>query len=445
MDVRYDVIVVGSGVVGLFVAYEAYRVGLSVLVIDKEVEPGFGVSRRHAGVIHVLQPPFGSLKSVLALEGNKEYDNVAKKLGVPFVRLNTILVATSLPEFLASFVIYLYLKAKGYPVRWVSGRWLRKGEPSLSRRVKGGIVVANYGVIDSFSLIYSLYDALKDSGVDFRLGCRVVDVKEADGVVVETTCGNFVGKCLVNAAGLYADEIAKMSGLDVEIKPGKGVMAVFAGLKLSNIITPIPLRTHPRTKGGAIIPTVYGTVIVGPSFAEVEEKEDFSVESESFELLKAKFERLIEGGFSKLIPVKVYAGNRPLSPTGDFIIERKGNIVHVLGAESPAFTAAPAIAKRVLKLMGVELNYVRDVERPRPYRKGGRVVCPCRGVTEEEVREAVRRGSKTLDGVMFRLGIGMGPCQGSRCMAEVIKIISEELGVKPSEVTKFGEGSWLVL
>lgn len=73
------------------------------------------------------------------------------------------------------------------------------------------------------------------------------------------------------------------------------------------------------------------------------------------------------------------------------------------------------------------------------------MVCPCRGVTECEIREAVRRGSRTLDGVMARFGIGMGPCQASRCMADIAKIMASELGIEPNKITKFGGDSWLVL
>lgn len=445
MAKEYDAIIVGCGIVGLFVAYEAYRIGLSVLVLDREPEPGFGASRRHAGVIHVVQPPFGSMKSVLALEGNREYDEICRKLGVPFKRLSAILVARTFSELLFSFFVYLYLKARGYPVRWASGRELRRREPLLNRRTKGGIIVGNYGVIDSFALVYNLYDALRGAGVNFRLNCMVIGIEADDRVLVRTTCGDFVGRFLVNAAGLYADEVARMVGIGVEIKPAKGVMAVYAGRGINNIITAVPIRPHPRTKGGAIVPTPYGTIIVGPTFSEAEDKEDFSVDAENLEALRSKFEGLLEGGFEGFISVKVYAGNRALSPTGDFLVKKRGNLIHIIGTESPALTAAPAIAKMVVKLMGYEVKYVKDLNPPKPYEKLGRVVCPCRGITEGEVREAVRRGSRTLDGVMGRLGIGMGPCQGSRCVADIIRIMAEELRVRPNELTKFGEGSWLVL
>ncbi len=73
----------------------------------------------------------------------------------------------------------------------------------------------------------------------------------------------------------------------------------------------------------------------------------------------------------------------------------------------------------------------------------GDVVCPCMGVTRADIREAIRRGARTLDGVIFRTGLGMGICQGM-CLGRAIKVISEELGIDPTELTKSGGDSWLV-
>jgi glycerol-3-phosphate dehydrogenase len=236
-------------------------------------------------------------------------------------------------------------------------------------------------------------------------------------------------------------------GIDIEITPGKGVMAVFHGKEVGAILAPLTLRPHPRTKGGAVIPTVYGTILFGPNLTEAIDKEDVASSQADFEMLIEKFAKYVKD-FERLTPVKLYVGNRPLSPTGDVIIKSTRRTVHVLGTESPTFTGAPALAEDVVKTLeslGLPKRELRSLSPPKPYLKCGRVVCPCRGVTECEIREAVRRGSRTLDGIMARFGMGMGPCQGSRCIPEVLKIMSEELGVEPREITKFGGESWLVL
>jgi glycerol-3-phosphate dehydrogenase len=442
--VVFDVVVIGSGVEGLFTSFELARRGFSVAVVDRHPEPGWGVSRRHAGVLHVIQLPFSSYKSRLARRGNPKYVEICRWLGVACREVPALLAVDSwwkLPVVLAAF---LYLRLHGVDARPCLGcRRYRR-----DFRFAAAVLVRGYKVVDSFGLIYRLYDALREAGVRFYLGCRVEHIEErADGVAVRTSCGELSARYAVNAGGLYADEIARGLGIDVDIAPGKGVMAVFHGREVEAILAPLTLRPHPRTKGGAIIPTAYGTILIGPNLTDARDKEDFSTSVEDFELLVKKFGKYLRD-FEGLTPVKVFAGNRPLSPTGDVMVKTTGRTVHVLGTESPAFTGAPALADDVVKALeglGLPRREPKELPPPKPYTKCGRVVCLCRGVTECEIREAVRRGSRTLDGVMARFGMGMGPCQGSRCVAEVLKIVSEELGVEPREVTKFGGGSWLVL
>ncbi|AFA40035.1 putative dehydrogenase [Pyrobaculum oguniense TE7] len=440
----FDVVVVGSGVVGLFVTHELVRRGFSVAVVDRYLEPGWGVSKRHAGVIHVIQLPFSAYKSRLMRRGNKMYPAICKWLGVECREVPALLVVDKWWKIPLVFVACLYLRLNGVDCSVC----LRCAEYRRDFNFATAVVVRGYKVVDSFGLIYRLYDVLRATGVHFYLGCEVRSFAEdGDGVVVETSCGALRGRYLVNAAGLYADELAKKAGIDVEIKPGKGVMAIFHGREIGAIIAPLTLQPHPRTKGGAVIPTIYGTVLFGPNLVDATSKGDFETDPENFNLLVEKFSRYVKD-FDKLTPVKIFAGNRPLSPTGDVMIKTGRRSVHIIGTESPIFTGAPALAQDVVKIleeMGMEKREPTELPPPEPIKKCGRVVCPCRGVTECEIREAVRRGSRTLDGVMYRFGIGMGLCQGSRCLAEILKIISEELGVEPGKVTKFGGGSWLVL
>lgn len=440
----YDVVVVGCGVVGLFIAYELAERGFKVAVVDKYLEPGWGVSRRHAGVIHVIQLPFRSYKSRLARRGNKKYLEICRRLGVRCVEIPALLVVDKMWKIPLVFLAWLYLRLNG-----VKGEICVKcGDFKKFFNFSAAVVVRGYKIVDSFGLIYALYDSLKLAGVEFYMGCRVVDAVDRGRLIeIVTTCGSLRAKFLVNAAGLYADELARKFGVDASITPGKGVLAVFSGAHLGAILAPLSLKRHPKTKGGAVVPTVYGTVMLGPSFASVEDKEDVSTDEESFRLLLAKFSRYIKD-FDKLVPIKIFAGNRPLSPTGDLIVEKVGNTIHILGTESPLFTGAPALAEDILEILhaaGLERrDQTASLPSPPVYPRCGKVVCMCRGVTECEIREAVRRGSTTLDGVMARLGVGTGVCQGSRCIAEILKLMSEELKVHPREITKFGEGSWLV-
>ncbi|ADN49678.1 NAD(P)/FAD-dependent oxidoreductase [Vulcanisaeta distributa] len=459
----YDVAIIGSGVVGLFIAYELAHYRVRVLVIDKEVEPGFGVSKGHAGVIHVVQPPFNSLRSKLAVEGNRLYDGIARRLHVKVRRLSALLVAKNPGQLIALPAVWLILNhvygKQGFRVRVLGPRGLRRVEPNVSGL--GAVEVDGYGVINSFELISQLYNFCRLNGIDFALSTEVRDAKVlGDEVVLVTSRGEYRAKYVVNSAGLYSTDIARLFGDEYRLEFGKGAMLVFWGEQVRNIVAPLQLIPNPKTKGGAIIPTVFGTTIWGPSLS-MGDRGDRSVNEDDVNVLREKFGRLLRN--KDFTPIKAYAGVRPIPEGDDFIITYSGSsrhVIHLIGIESPGLTSAPAIARRVVEMLreagamltpkdGVKevdpMVMTRDIIKDGGLISGdqGEVVCPCMGVTRADIREAIRRGARTLDGVIFRTGLGMGICQGM-CLGRAIKVISEELGVDPRELTKSGGGSWLV-
>ncbi len=466
MDNMYDVAIIGAGISGLFIAYELAQKKLRVLVVDKKSEPGFGVSKAHAAIIHVVQLPFKSLKSRLAREGNKMYDEICRRLGVKLVRLRTLVVARNPLHLLLLPFMYWYLKrniGSEFPVSLVlSRKKLKKIEPGLSRRVLGGIVIGGYGIVNPFDLMYALYEFSIQNGVDFRFNTEVTGIRvEEDYVEIITSSGVYRSHYLINAAGLYADDIARMVGDSIKIELGKGVLIVFEKTPLRNIVAPAYLIPSPKTKGGAAMLTTEGRGIWGPNLTPIKSKENVSVEERDVKSILGKFSPLIDGDLG--VPLKAFAGVRPIPEGNDFVIRFSSNskrVIHVAGIESPGFTAAPAIAKRVLALLSdAGLNLVKKEEiferiPPRRLReievseaylgRLGKVVCICNMVSEAEVREAIRRGSRTLQGVMFRTGAGMGLCQGSMCVAEILRIMSGELKVSLEDLTLRGGGSWIV-
>jgi len=463
---EYDVVIIGAGIIGLFIAYYLSKTNVRTLVIEKEVEPGFGVSKGHAGVIHVIQLPFKSLRSRLALEGNRKYQKIVNELGVEFRRVNTILVAINPLHLILLPILYLYLK------RGLRGRYnikilfsrdkIRKYEPNISRRVYGGILIEGYGIIDSFDLVYSLYRYSSLNGVEFRFGYKVVDIcSDDDFIVVYTDDGKkFYTRYLINAAGLYADEIANKIGDEIKYEYGKGVMIVFLEKISKNILAPIYLKPDPKTKGGAIIPTIDGKSIWGPNLKIVNDKRDNSVHEEDIKIIRKKFMKIIEIKPSKII--KAYAGVRPIPEGDDFIIrysKKNNRIIHVAGIESPGLTAAPAIAETVLDMLrkaGLNyenkecLMYSKTIYSKRlilsEYKlgKGDYIISPYSKVSRDDVRKAVKDGVKTLQGLTFRLKLGFDEEQYTPFIWMGIKALAEELGVTPDKITLRGGKSWMV-
>ena len=350
-----DVAIVGAGIVGLTIAYRLSNLNKRVLVIEKEMEPGKGITSGQANVIHVIQLPFGSLKSRLARKGNIMYDDLCRELGVRLNRVPSLLVVKGWLRLPILFFVYLYLKLElrgQFRIQLMRGRNLRKIEPLLADGISGGIVVHGYGTVDAQSLVLKLKEAAEKRGVVFRLGCELASCGwEGDSTLLKTTSGNVKAMFMVNAAGLHSDDVARMLGRDLgRLEPGLGVMAVYSGLDLKAIVAPLPLSIGSRTKGGAIIPATDGTTIIGPTLRVARSKDEHEYTEEDLALLRSKFRPLLKEE-GKL--VRVYTGVRPLSPTRDFIIDFDGTkrTVNLVGIESPGLTAAPAIAELVVGMI----------------------------------------------------------------------------------------------
>lgn len=350
---KFDIAVIGAGIVGLMVAYRLSAKGILICVLEKKEDAGMGVTSGQANVIHVLQLPFSSLKSKLARKGNKMYDDICRDLGVKLLRMPTLLVVRGWLKVPILAFAYFYVRGNlrgEFRMKLMRGSNLRKLEPSLSKSVTAGIVIRGYGTIDSESLVEKLKKVLMERGVLFQFGSEVkgVEIGE-DSTQIKTSKLDIRAKYVVNAAGLYSDHIAKMLGKDFgNLEPGLGVMAVYSGLNLRNIISPLPLEIGARTKGGAIIPATNGTTIFGPTLRVTGSKEENSFTQEDVTAIQSRFFPLLD---VKGEQVKIYTGVRPLSPTKDFIvdIDRRRRVVNLVGIESPGLTAAPAIAELVEK------------------------------------------------------------------------------------------------
>jgi len=352
-----DVAIIGAGIVGLTIAYRLSNLDKRVLVIEKETEPGKGITSGQANVIHVVQLPFGSLKSKLARKGNAMYDDLCRELGVKLDRVPSLLVVRGRLRLPILFFVYIYLKLElrgQFRIQLMRGKSLRTIEPLLADGITGGIVVNGYGTVDAQSLVLRLKEAAETRGVAFWFGCELNScTREGESTLLKTSGGDVKAMFVVNAAGLYSDEVARMLGRDLgRLEPGLGVMAVYSGLDLKAIVAPLPLSVGSRTKGGAIIPATDGTTIVGPTLRVAGSKEEHVHTEEDLTLLRSKFRPLLkkEGEL-----VRVYTGVRPLSPTRDFIIDFDGakKVVSLVGIESPGLTAAPAIAELVVGMITV--------------------------------------------------------------------------------------------
>ncbi len=463
-----DIVIVGGGVVGCAIARELSRYALNVVLLEKEQDIAWGTTKANLGMIHAFVTPVNSLKGKLCLKGNSMFDHLAKDLNIKFSRPGLILVALTSRENLMRFVIYLWAKKHKIPVKWVSRRWLLKEEPHINPKVKGGLLFPTAGIVSPYEFTFALAENAIENGVKFFLKTKVTGIKkDENGLIVITNKGEIRTRYAINAAGVHADEIAKMVGIDdFDIHPRSGTMLIFdKKLKgyYKHIYTIIPAKVDPRTKGGGAAFTVDGNLIWGPNLREVEDKEDKSVTSEDIDLVFGKFSKIFPS-ISKRDIIRFFAGIRAAADGDDFIIGKtqvKG-FINVAGIQSPGLTASPAIAKMIVSILkddGLELKektfspvrkpIVRFSEATLEEKqklidanpKYGHIICRCELVTEAEIIEAIRRGATTIDGIKFRTRAGMGRCQGGFCTTRIIEILSRELNKVPLDIEKNIVGS----
>ncbi len=351
---RVDVAIIGAGVVGLFTAIMLGSRGYSVVVLEKENKPMMGVSSRTANVIHVLQPPFTSLKSRLCLEGNRLHFKLSKMLGYRVMETSLLLARRGPASlFIAGIVAKLLRRVlpRDFSVRVLNSREALAVEPGLSDTVKTVVEVGGYGVVDYEGLARALEAAARSYG-DLYTGEPLQSASpRGDSIILETPGIDVKAGFVVNATGLESHRVAELLGAPGYVQiPVKGVMSIHWGPRLHRIVAPLELRRG-ETKGGGAIPQIDGGLLLGPTNSGPTSPGDYSYRHSDLEMLRSRFQPLLA---EELKPAsRIIVGLRPVHPQRDFKIEwdRQGRVIHLIGIESPGLTAAPAIAKIVQRMI----------------------------------------------------------------------------------------------
>lgn len=347
--------IVGAGITGLTTAYYALKQGYDVTVYESMDRIGFGASGYNAGVIHVIQPPFNSVKSKLCLEGNRLYPGLAEEIGFKIRFMKAYLVYKGLIKYPISIFASIYLRRRGYKVRYVDKNVIRSGCKDVSRDVSGGLEVEGYAVVDPNEVLNKLYNYLIKHGVDIRLGDKVDSFSLNRGKISIYSRDEAEYDYVVVAAGASTRELCRY----IDVNPptqrfAKGVMTI-TKLDCDNIIARLELTSRNKyTKGGAVIPRVdEETVLFGPTFKWTSDPYDNSVYKHEAEDTVKAYRDLVD-----VDPeiISAYAGTRVINwPDDDFIIKFLYDRVAILyGIDSPGFTAAPAISMKILERFGLK-------------------------------------------------------------------------------------------
>lgn len=471
-----DVIIIGGGVVGCSVARELSRFDADILLLERGNDVSVGTSKANSGIVHGgYDAKPGTLKAKFNVAGNAMFDALARELDFPFKRNGSMVLCFDK----ADIGKLLELKEQGVK-NGVQGLYVLEGyeavkamEPYVSENVVAALVVPNGGIVSPYEMTIAYAENAAANGVEFRFGSEVTAIDKIDGGLQVTCADGFTAqaKYVVNAAGVYADVINNMISPDkMHITARKGdyeLLDKTCGYMASYTLFQMPTKMG---KGVLVTPTCHGNILVGPTATDVTDKDDVATTPEE---LASAFDRalLTMPSLNRRNIITQFSGLRAHLDTDDFVIGESAavkGLYNVAGIESPGLSSAPAIAVHVAEeiaqklSLGKNANYVAerkgiphfatlsDEERQKLVAENplyGRIVCRCETVTEGEIVEAIRRkpGAVDMDGVKRRTRQGMGRCQAGFCTPRVMEILSRELGVPMTEVTKRGGNSQFVI
>jgi glycerol-3-phosphate dehydrogenase len=470
----YDVLIIGAGVIGCSIARELSRYELKTCVIEKESDVAAGTTKANSAIVHAgFDAKVDSLKGKLNAKGNAMFDMLSEELEFPFKRIGAFVLCFDEKDLYKLEDLKVQGETNGVPgLRVLNKEELKQLEPNISDDAVAVLYAPSSGIVCPYEMTIALAENASENGVEFKLNTKVLNIdKKINGYIVDTNNGKLEAKMIINAAGVFADELNNMvSSEKLSIIPRKGEYCLF-DKEVGNLVTKTIFQLPTvMGKGVLVTPTVDGNLLLGPNAFDVEDKESLITSKEGLEEIVEKGKRSIKSlPLNKVITS--FSGLRAHSLADDFIVgEAEGaeNFINAAGIESPGLSSAPAIAEMIVEMVVKKLDPMQKVGFD-AVRKGipkfrelnnkernelikarpeyGRIVCRCELVTEGEIIDSIRRplGATTLDGVKRRTRAGMGRCQAGFCSARVLDILARELKVESTEVTKFGGDSRLLV
>ena len=467
----YDIAIVGAGVTGAMTARELSKYNLRIALLEKCNDVAMGATKANSGIVHAgFDAAEGSLMAKMNVKGCAMMPETCKKLHVPYVNNGSLVVAFSDDEMKHLEVLLERGKENGVPeISILSKEELLSKEPNLSPDSFGALYAPTAGIVCPYELTIAAAECAVSNGVEFIRNCEVKAVETNDDcLVLDTTQGKIKAKYVINAAGVFSDDLAAMAGDDsISITARKGEYFLLdraVGNTVSHTIFQCPSKMG---KGILVSPTVDGNLLVGPTAEDIEDKTNVATSNSGLNDVR-KYAVKSVPSVNTRNAITSFTGLRAHAAAHEFIIgisEKNGRLINAAGIESPGLSSAPAIAEYIGEIVKgvfgelevkadyddtreapVRFRHMTDEERAELIRKNpayGRIICRCETITEGEIIDAIKApaGARDVDGVKRRTRAGMGRCQGGFCGSKVVEILARELGLSINEITKFGGNS----
>lgn len=456
-DQDFDLVIIGAGVVGTALAREFAKSNLKVALLEERADVGDLTSKANTAILHTgfdMTP--GSLESKLVRQGYELLKNYAQEVSIAVEKLGGLLVAWSEEEVANLPKLKQKAIENGYKdCELITAERLYKLEPSLGQGALAALTVPGEWIIDPWTPIIAFATQAKLAGVEILLNTKVEKISRSESGFSLTTSGGVITcRYLINAAGLFSDEIdAQLEIKDFKVTPRRGELIVFDKLSrplINHVILPVPSSMG---KGVLVSPTVFGNIMLGPTAENLDDKTATGSTEAGVEGLLKKGARIAPALINEEITA-IYAGLRAATEHSDFQIklhnhQGRQDYVTVGGIRSTGLTAAMAIAlyvkellikagvevKDVKQLPAIKMNTLGEASR-RPYQDedaikanplNGQIICHCERTTTQEVLDALHSPlpPSNLQALGRRTRAGLGRCQGFYCHHELRKLMEK--------------------
>ena len=451
----FDVAVIGGGVVGAAIAKKLSHFQIKVALIEAGPDIGVGTSKANTAILHTgFDAIPGSLESKLLTKSYHLLKAYAAEVGIPLEFTGAIMVAWTQEELDQLPAIQAKAEKNGVTaIQVLSASEVYERESNLGPGAMGGLLVIDEAIICPFTppLAYG-YEAVAN-GVELFLNARVTSIASSDDHhVVKTHDTEIHCRWLINAAGLYSDEIDRLLGHQrFTVTPRRGELIVFDKLARSlikHIILPIPTKT---TKGVLVSPTVFGNILLGPTAEDLSNKENSATTTQGLTSLMEKGRKILPRLLDEEV-TSTYAGLRAATEKSDYqiFLEKEQSYICVGGIRSTGLSASLGIADYVFELLvesGVSFlskAVIKKIKMPfigsdriRPSESAemikanadyGRIVCHCEQVSLGEIYDAQNAviAAKDSDSLRRRTRCLQGRCQGFYCSAKISQLLRTE-------------------
>ena len=465
-----DILIVGAGITGSFLAHDLSKYNLKIMLVDKENDLANGTTMANSAIIHTgYDPEDNTLKAQLNVKGARMYESICKHFDISYKKCGSLLVACSDEEIETLNVLKDRAIRRDVKQRYLTRDELISMEPNLSDNVLCGLEFPDTAIIYPWECAIALVEEAMLNGLELRLNEEVSNIKYGkDHFVVNTSKGSYETKMVINAAGCGAEKIAKMfeeSPYHINVRRGEYyVLSKMARNYAKHIIFPTPSSLG---KGVLVVPTVHNNILLGPNSEHIED-EDLSVTSNGIHYVSSQLAKTVKNvPYNEII--RSYAGLRASGNHGDFYIKssvNNPNFIHVACIDSPGLASSPAISEYVIDNL-IKNQFDLEVKETYVSRKAplvmaklsneekalaikenplyAKTICKCENISYGEIVDAIHSicPARTIKAIKKRVRPGMGRCQGGFCEVEVAKILAKELNMKLEDVLYDNDNSKL--